>query len=100
MLDLYTPVGAARNDTLYVETREIGADSVGHHDLVGEQRIRCTVRQGDSRFLGPAVRRFTTGQVECYRLFPQDSLNSWQYATQLDISEAGSRVRDRCVLLM
>jgi hypothetical protein len=29
MVDLYTPVGAARNDTLYVETCEIGADSVG-----------------------------------------------------------------------
>ena len=29
MVDLYTPVGAARNDTLYVETCEIGADNVG-----------------------------------------------------------------------
>jgi len=42
MVDLYTPVGAARNDSLYVAACEIGADGVGIITLVGEQRIRGT----------------------------------------------------------
>ena len=29
MVDLYTPVVAARNDSLYVAASEIGADGVG-----------------------------------------------------------------------
>ena len=67
MVDLYTPVGAARNDSLYVAACEIGADGVGIITLVGEQRIRGTVRQGDQRVVGLEYRRFATGQVECYR---------------------------------
>jgi hypothetical protein len=49
MVDLYTPVGAARNDSLYVAACEIGADGVGIIALVGEQRMSALPPKAASR---------------------------------------------------
>jgi hypothetical protein len=64
VIDPDAAVCASRNDGFDVPVGKIGPDGIGIVSLVGEERLRCLLWQGNQRAIGLAISRFADCQVE------------------------------------